>query len=186
MKDKNLIRFYKKIEQFEFETTSYIQEIKKLVSEAQHNNNVKIISYFTYSTNISHCKDKENLLIGTFHLQNIGNTVCTKPYICIKLKSDVPFHFSGKYISKKSNTALQPKETWERINNQTDPTEFWLMPVGKEIIAPSEKISFPNFQVKWTPEKTYSGGVMGYSYAEEFKDGIPAINQIHINGQMKD
>jgi hypothetical protein len=181
MTRKNHLELKQKIIQINNETTSYLSEIKHLVSTIREKQKMNVISYFTYSLNISHSLEQESILIGTYHIHNLGNKLLSNPYICIKLSQDSPFSFSGKYLNKKTNLSMTP-DAWERLNDQTDKHEYWLKPINKKIIEPSEILSFPNFQVKWLPKEAYSGSIMGFIYCDEFKEGIPAINQIYVNG----
>lgn len=177
-----MVEFHEKIKQLEQETTSYLNEIRKLISEPQKSEDLKLISYFTYTTNISHEKEQDSLIIGTYHIFNIGTKTISNPYICLKLSPNSPFHFSGKYLNKKTNLSMKTTDAWERLNEQTVKDEYWLKPIGKETVDPSQIISFSNFQVKWLPKESYSGSIMGFTYCDEFKEGIPAINQINVSG----
>ncbi|MGM0876163.1 MAG: hypothetical protein ACQEWV_15680 [Bacillota bacterium] len=183
MVKNNMVKLQEKIKQLNQETTSYLTEIKKLIYLSTKNNDLMMLSYFTYTTNISHEQESESLIIGTYHIHNIGDKTITNPYICIKLSSNTPFHFFGKYVNKKTNLAMKTNDAWERLNEQTDKGEYWLKPIGIETIAPSQIISFSNFQVKWIPNGSYAGSIMGFTYCDEFKDGIPTINQINVSGK---
>ncbi|MCV9885438.1 hypothetical protein [Metabacillus halosaccharovorans] len=178
----NMVELQDKLKQLNKETTFYLNEIKKLISTSFNNNELKLISYFTYTMNISHEKESESLIIGTYHIQNIGDKTINSPYICLKLSPNSPFHFSGKYITKITNLAMKTNDAWERLNNQTDKEEFWLKPIGKKTIEPTQILSFSNFQAKWIPSESYIGSIMGFTYCDEFKEGIPAINQINVSG----
>lgn len=182
MDKNNRSEFRQKIRQLERETTAYLNEIKELISKDKQAQNMTVISYFTYSSSISHDSEKESLIIGTYHIHNLGNKPITNPYICIKLSPDSPFMFSGKYISKKTKIPLNAPDAWERMTEQTDKSEYWLRPIGIETIEPDQLLSFPNFQVKWLPKEPYSGSIRGFTYFDEQKEGISAINQINISG----
>ncbi|WP_026561688.1 hypothetical protein [Bacillus sp. J37] len=181
-KNKELIVLQEKIRKIEQQTSFYLKEIKNLLSSNPTGNELNIISYFTYTTNLSHDKDLEHMMIGTYHIHNLGKKTITNPYICLKLSSNSPFQFSGKYINKNSNLSMKLNDAWERLNNQSDKEEYWLKPLGEESLAPSQIISFPNFQVKWHSNKPYSGSITGFTYFDEKKEGIPSINQISVSG----
>ncbi|MFC0470030.1 hypothetical protein ACFFHM_05690 [Halalkalibacter kiskunsagensis] len=181
MTNKNVSELKQLILQLNNDTTSYLTEMKDLVSTIKQQQKLSIVSYFTYSFSISHQNDQDSLLIGTYHIQNLGNKLLSNPYICIKLSQDSPFTFSGKYVNKKSNLSITP-DTWERLNEQTDKHEYWLKPISKKVIEPSEILSFPNFQVKWLPKESYAGSIFGFTYCDEFQEGIHAVNQIYVNG----
>ncbi|HZH58226.1 MAG TPA: hypothetical protein VEY70_01320 [Metabacillus sp.] len=182
MEKNNMVEIKDKLKQLNKETTFYLNEIKKLLSTSFKKNELKLMSYFTYTMNISHEKESESLIIGTYHIQNIGDKTINNSYICLKLSTNSPFHFSGKYITKKTNLAMKTNDAWERLNEQTNKEEFWLKPIGKETIEPNQILSFSNFQAKWSPSGSYTGSIMGFTYCDEFKDGIPSINQINVSG----
>ncbi|MFA9556943.1 hypothetical protein ACERII_06555 [Evansella sp. AB-rgal1] len=171
----------KKIKQLNNETSSYLLEIKRLLQTRKQKYELKLISYFSFSLNFAHEKDQESLIIGTYHIHNLGSKLLSNPYICIKLGSDSPFSFSGKYINKASQS-IKTNNSWERINDQQNKFEYWLRPTDKKAIEPGEVISFSNFQLSWSYRESYSGSVLGFTYTDEMKDGLPAVNQIYING----
>ncbi|MGO4886875.1 hypothetical protein ACJ2A9_03875 [Anaerobacillus sp. MEB173] len=182
MKYDKLDFLKKKIKQLNQETASYLKEIKDLLPQINQTHEMNVISYFTYSFSISHEKEKDSLIIATYHLHNLGTTPITNPYICLKLAPESPFSLSGKYIHKNSNLSIRTPEAWQRINDQSNKDEYWLKPIGIQIVEPSQIISFSNFQLTWLPTKSYSGSVMGFSYCDEYGKGIPAINQINVSG----
>ncbi|KUP04484.1 hypothetical protein Q73_15240 [Bacillus coahuilensis m2-6] len=59
--------------------------------------------------------------------------------------------------------------------------QYWLQPSTNEI-KPGESLTFSSFQLKWKATQTYSGGIVGYVYSDEFPDGIKSFNAIHIQG----
>ncbi|WP_240468598.1 hypothetical protein [Gracilibacillus sp. YIM 98692] len=164
--------------------TSYLKEMKSLVTEIKASKKFQVISYFTYSLNISHEPGRENFCLGSYHIQNIGGEPLTNPYICIKVSSDSVFDFSGKYLYKNSRQTVRLTNAWERLNEPTDKEEFWLKPNDKRTLEPSETVTFPNFQIKWLPEASYSGSIQGFTYGDEITQGINALNQININGKV--
>ena len=87
-----------KITKLHQQTKSYLDEIKKMIAEPNNPDKVNIISYFTYSLNISHDPEQESLCLGSYHVHNIGNHPITNPYICIKIPEESPFYFSGRYV----------------------------------------------------------------------------------------
>jgi hypothetical protein len=185
MYKNNYDQLKQRVVQLNNETSFYLNEIKDRVSQMKQKQKMNMISYFTYSFRISYDKEQESLIIGTYHIHNIGNKLLTNPYICIKLSPDSPFTFSGKYVTKKTNLSMKTPGAWERINEQTDKDEYWLRPIGKQTLEPDQIISFPNFQIKWLPKESYSGSIMGFTYCDECKEGIPAVNQIYVNGTLK-
>ena len=183
MEKNSILEIQGKIKQIEQETTFYLNEIKKLISNTPQKSNLKLMSYFTYTTSISQKNESESIIIGTYHIHNIGNRPLNNPYICLKLSPNSPFLFSGKYVTKKTNFAMKTTDAWERLlNEQTNKEDYWLKPIDVKTIAPNQTLSFSNFQAKWIPNGSYAGSIMGFTYCDEFKDGIPAINQISISG----
>lgn len=183
MKKQQLLEVKEKLLRLNLQTSSYINEIKKLISEqVLLEKNTGLLSYFTYSLNISHHKDQESLLIGSYHIQNLSNQILTNLTICIQLSSESSFHFSGKYIHHSSKRPIQPQDAWQRINEQTNNSDFWLKPIEPSTIMPNEKIIFSNFQVKWLPTEAYAASILGFAYTDQYKEGIAAINPIYING----
>ncbi len=174
----------KKITKLHLQTTSYLHEIKKLIAEPDVPNKINIISYFTYSLNISHAPEQESLCLGSYHVHNIGSHPITNPYLCIKVPKESPFSFSGRYVYDNFKQSLKNASEWERTNEQTNTEEFWLRPLSKASIEPNETISFSNFQIKWSPTKSYAGSIMGFTYSDQLKDGVAVINPINLNGTI--
>ncbi|MBP2077989.1 hypothetical protein [Oceanobacillus polygoni] len=182
MKKMNEVR--QKIVEWQEMNTSYLNEIKSLLSDKKALKDFQVISYFTYSLNLLHKEGNENYCLGSFHIQNVGGRPLTNPYICIKVSSDSPFDFSGKYLYKDSKQKMRLANAWERINDPMDKQEYWLKPVEKNVLNPSETLSFSSFQMKWLPESSYAGSIMGFTYGDEAKDGINSLNQINISGTI--
>ncbi|MBM7573685.1 hypothetical protein [Aquibacillus albus] len=174
----------RKIADWQEMNASYLKEMKKLITEIKGPKDFQVISYFTYSLNIFHEQERENFCLGSYHIQNLGGKPLTNPYICIKVSSDSPFDFSGKYIYKESKQKVRLTNAWERINDPMDKQEFWLKPNDKLTLEPSETLSFSNFQVKWRPNSSYTGSILGFTYGDEINEGINALNQISINGTI--
>lgn len=174
-----------KISELQYQTKSYLNEIKKLVAELNDPAKLNIISYFTYSLNISHEPEPESLCLGSFHVRNMGSQAITNPYVCIKVSKESPFSFSGKYVYDNFKQSLKVADGWERTNEKTDKEEFWLKPLGKASIEPNETISFSNFQITWSPKESYAGSITAITYSDQLKDGIAAINPINLNGTVQ-
>ncbi|MFJ5792245.1 hypothetical protein ACIP9G_19470 [Lysinibacillus sp. NPDC093197] len=171
-----------KIKNLKEQTTFYVREIKKLVEEQNFQKNVSVISYFTTSLNISYDSEQESLCLGSYHIRNIGNQPITNPYLCIKLPEDSPFSFSGRYVYEHFSQNLKTAGSWERINDSSNNTEFWLKPIGETTIEPNETISFTNFQIKWSHNLSYAGTITGFTYCDELQDGVFVLNPINLNG----
>ncbi|MFD2046663.1 hypothetical protein ACFSTA_20605 [Ornithinibacillus salinisoli] len=182
---QNINDVRKKVAALQKMNASYVKQIKSLISDMDVSSSIPFISYFTYSLNISHEPERENFCIGSFHIHNLGNKPLVNPYICIKIDSESPFDFSGKYFYKDSKQKVRLNQAWERFNDPKDKHEFWLKPNEKHTLEPSETLTFSNFQVKWIPNSSYIGRINGFLYGDKINEGINALNQISINGNMK-
>lgn len=171
-----------KIDEIDLQTKKYLTAIKERLAQFPRLNEINLLSYFTYSLNISHDMDGENLCLGTFHIKNVGNQPITNPYICIKLPKESPFTFTGKYIYKHATKQIQSPGGWERLNDKENKEEFWLKPLEHQSIAPNETITFSDFQIKWQVTTTYGGTIQGYTYSDQNQDGIPILNPINLSG----
>ncbi len=173
-----------KITKLQHQTKSYLTEIKKIVEEFKEPDRMNLISYFTYSLNISHDPEQESLCLGSYHVHNLGNQPITNPSVCIKVSKDSPFAFSGRYVYDNFKQSLKVADGWVRTNEKTNKEEFWLKPIGKASIEPNETISFSNFQITWSPKESYAGSILGFTYSDQMPDGIDVINPINLNGTV--
>ncbi|KAA0941661.1 hypothetical protein FQ087_21145 [Sporosarcina sp. ANT_H38] len=173
-----------KIKKLQHQTESYLSEIKKMVGELNEPARTNIISYFTYSLNISHDPEQESLCVGSYHIHNLGNQPITNPSVCIKVSKESSFSFSGRYVYADFKQSLKVADGWLRTNEKTNKEEFWLKPLGKASIEPNETISFSNFQITWSPKESYAGSILGYTYSDQLEDGIAVINPINLNGTV--
>ena len=171
-----------KINELKKQTDFYVHEIKQMVGKLIIPDSVNVMSYFTSSFNISNNPDEENLFLGSYHILNVGNQPITNPYLCIKLPEDSPFSFSGKYVYEHFAPKLKGNSSWERIKDQSSKVEFWLRPIGKTTLEPNETLSFPNFQIKWGHNLSYSGSIIGFTYCDQLEDGVVVLNPINLNG----
>ncbi|WP_121639001.1 hypothetical protein [Virgibacillus sp. Bac330] len=163
----------------------YLKELKTVAKEVQKKH-IHIVSYFTYSVNLNHQPDGENLIIGSYHITNLGFKPLHHPYICIKLNDEDQFDFSGKYFYEQTQQKMKLANAWLRFNEASDQQEFWLKPSKQQILYPQETLTFPNFQLKWMPNRSYSGSVTGFSYGDEIEEGVHAFNQISVSGKVEE
>ncbi|MDX8046611.1 hypothetical protein SH601_11520 [Gracilibacillus sp. S3-1-1] len=184
MKEQNDLS--QKLKDWQEEQKSYIEEIKELVQQLTMPEKIQIICYFTYSLQLNHEINLDNYVIGSFHVQNVGTKPLTNPHIGLTISSNTEFQFSGKYLYPNAKQTLRPSNAWERINDRSDKKEFWLKPIQQDRVNPGETLVFSNFQIKWTPTSTYSGIVRGFTYGNELPNGLHAVNQISVNGSIKD
>lgn len=175
-----------KILQLQEMNRKYLAEISSIIQEKAHSSELQIVSYFSYSLSIAHEKDKENFCLGSFHIYNLSRKPFKNPYICLKLSASSPFEFSGKYLYKGSKQNMKFSNSWERFNDPDDKEEFWLRPQQVQQIEPFERLTFSDFQIKWSPKNAYSSSVLGYTYGDGLEDGIASLNHININGQMNE
>ncbi|MBO0589150.1 hypothetical protein [Sporosarcina sp. E16_8] len=174
-----------KLTKLQHQTKTYLSEIKKMVDELNEPAKMIIVSYFTYSLNVSHDPEQESLCLGSYHIHNLGNQPITNPSVCIKVSQESPFSFSGRYVYADFKQSLKVADGWERTNEKTNKEEFWLRPLGKSSVEPNETISFSNFQITWSPKESYAGSIMGTTYSDQMKDGIAVINPINLNGTVR-
>jgi hypothetical protein len=174
-----------KIAKLQHQTKSYLTEIKKLVDELHAPARMNLVSYFTYSLNISHDLEQESLCLGSYHVHNMGSQAITNPTVCIKVSKESPFSFSGRYVYENFKQSLKVTDGWVRTNEKTNKEEFWLKPLGKASIEPNETISFSNFQITWSPKDSYAGSILGFTYSDQMQDGIAVINPINLNGTVQ-
>ena len=172
------------IEKLNHQTNSYLYELKTVINELNKSNGMNIISYFTYSLNISHNTEQESICLGSYHIHNLGSKAITNPYLCISIPKESPFTFSGQYVYGHLRQSMKSTGEWERINDKKSKEEFWLKPLTKEEIEPNETLSFSNFQIKWAHTESYAGSITAITYSDQLKDGIAVINPININGTI--
>lgn len=172
-----------KLMEWKKKNKEYMDEIKKRISQLKkQTRGVRVISFFTYSTHFFYDSSSESMILGSYHVRNLGDQPFIRPYICLKISPESPFHFSGKYVYKESIQKMKMSGAWERLNEATDKEEYWLRPAGKDSIEPGETLTFSNFQLKWTPEQKYAGSMMGFTYGKEETSGIAALNNINVSG----
>jgi hypothetical protein len=184
MSNRNMKDLQRIMQEYKDQTTSYLSEIKELVADRQPPKKMQFYSYFTYSTNFSHDNAMESLLIGSYHILNIGTVPITSPYICIKMSEGSPFAFSGKFIKDRTKLKRSMPGGWELLKESESKDEYWMKPLEQEQIQPGESLSFSNFQLKWQKEENYIGGLNGFFYCDENKEGTPSLNQIHLSGSF--
>ena len=170
-----------KLNALQNQTQTYFHEIKELIEKLPNSNNTKVISYFTSTFNISHQLDQESLCLGSYHIYNIGNEPLLNPSICITLPESSPFSFSGRYVHEQLQQRLKGPNEWLRFSKTPNKNEYWLKPISKTSIEPNEIISFTNFQIRWSPNKSYAGSITGFTYCDQFQDGIAVVNPINLS-----
>lgn len=169
-----LAHFEKDLEKSQEKTRAILKENDRPM---QQNNPY---CYFKQSVILNYQENASHLIIGSFYVENISNTTINSPTILIKIDSKTEFNFSGKYKSAK-----QGKQNytflWERLElSHFDPmSHYHFKPTQTNLLVPNEQLVFPNFQIK-VPNNA-SIMIDGFTYFEEKKEGIPAINSINIS-----
>lgn len=171
-----------KYEEWKQMNSKYIREISRIVEDINSPNKLQIISYFTYSLNISHTAEFDSFCIASFHIRNVGTVPINNPFICIRIDTENDFDFSGKYVYQDSLQKKNMSQAWERINDSKEKHEYWLRPNELQSLEAGSTISFPNFQLKWKFDLSYSFRVSGFVYGDELKEGLNSLNDIHIRG----
>ncbi|MGP4072098.1 hypothetical protein ACTWQB_06050 [Piscibacillus sp. B03] len=152
----------------------------QLKSLLKANSNPSIISYFAYSINYSH-QGSNNLIIGHFIIHNLGTKELKNPYLCLQLPESGVFQLTGKIVSTKQKQKVQVG-AWERFTEEGPSTTYWLRPVNQNKLAPGDKVTFSNFQIKWQSAEPYKGAILAYVYTDDMPDGLPALNSISVSG----
>lgn len=170
-----------KIHILQMQTKAYLREIKEQIDQLPKSKKIHVISYFTTSFNISHSPEQESLCLCSYHIHNIGNESLHNPSISIILPEDSPFSFSGRYVREEFSQSFKGPNEWIRLPNSTNKKEFLLKPLSKTELKPNEILSFSNFQIKWSPNESYSGSITGFTYCDQLQDGIAVVNPIHLS-----
>ncbi len=185
MKMEKIRTIQKKLRDLQEINDAYLKELKTVAKEVQKKH-IQIVSFFTYSVNLNHQPDGENLIIGSYHITNLGFKPLHHPYICIKLNAEGQFDFSGKYFYEQTQQKMKLANAWLRFNEASDQQEFWLKPSKQQILYPQETLTFQNFQLKWVPNMSYSCSVKGFTYGDEVEEGMHAVNQISVSGKVEE
>lgn len=172
-----------KLTRFHESTKGHLLELREMLSTRL--NRSDCISYFTYALQLSHDASQESYCLGSFHIYNTGTVPLTAPRIRFTLSEGSLFSFHGKFVSNATTLSSKLANGWQRVNESSDKLLFDLQPIGNEVIGPGETLSFTNFQLIWSPSKTYAGGMTAIFFSEQFPDGTPALNSIDINGSMR-
>ncbi|MGN7407724.1 hypothetical protein [Sporosarcina sp. SAFN-010] len=172
-----------KLQELRKSTQEHILELKDAIANlTEHKTNH--ISFFTYSSNIAHHLQSDNMCLASYHIKNIGNNPIKNPEIILKISEGCPFSFHGKYINPGSRIPSKLKNGWIRLNDPSALHEFHLKPSEDTIIFPGEMLTFSSFQITWKPSEEYSGSITGYTYTDQRTDGVAALNAINISGTL--
>lgn len=172
-----------KLKELRKSTRDHILDLKETIVKLKEQK-TNYISYFTYSSNIAHHLQSDNMCLASYHIKNIGDNPIKNPEIILKLSEACPFSFHGKYINSGSRIPSKLKNGWIRLNDTATSQEFHLKPVEDTVILPGEMLTFSSFQITWKPSEEYSGSITGYTYSSDMTDGIAALNSINISGTI--
>ena len=172
-----------KLQQFRLSTKEYIHELKESLVHLTEQQTA-YISFFTYSFNIAHHLQTDNICLASYHIQNIGDHPITNPEIVLTLSDECPFSFHGKYMNAGSNFPSKLKDGWVRLNDPANVKEYRLKTAEGTDLLPGGTLTFPAFQIIWKPSADYSGSVTGITYSDQVNEGIASLNAIHITGTL--
>ncbi len=173
-----------KLKELNLDTETYLNEVKNLLlKKVTPVHQLMIISYFTYSLNLSNREDEENILLGNFVIKNLGNIPINNPFILLKMNHSSSFEFSGKVITQQSKKPHNTSGIWERVSpgEENSEDDYWLRPLDTLILNPKDTVIFPNFQIKWFGNEAYKFSIAGFTYADEMNEGSNALNHINLS-----
>lgn len=159
-------------------------KIKENYEELLHKTNLledMCIAYFTHSISISTYNEDDHMVIGHFHIMNIGNTTIHQPLVFLRINCDDDFKFSGKFASGEGqvNSAIHE---WEKIKLEEDTKgEYCFKPLKLKDIPPKGKLVFPDFQIRFSTSNMSSLSVQGFVYFNESQETINALNMVNIS-----
>lgn len=145
----------------------------------------KVLAYFDYSIILG--DQKETIIRGNFHLENVGREVLTTPSVCFRFYPIDASTLKGKIISidqaerSSDGSALQwvyMDDEWGE--NAKERGEIWIRPYQSRSVNPGEKLTLEDFQIpikKHFEEKVIIEGFV-YFQQNEYKE--KAANQILI------
>lgn len=178
------------------EVYSHIEEIRNVCNQIKnthkenihrieeillkHNSSSKsCLAYFTNSISIAPRSNEETIIIGKFHIVNLGHAAIHKPVLLFTIKSDSDIKFSGKFASEGKGSLGMFE--WERVKTKGDAKkEYCFKSLKFEELPPGEKMEFPDFQLKFVHRSKTAVSMEGFLYYEENPEGIKSLNSIHI------
>ncbi|SDM91017.1 hypothetical protein [Sediminibacillus halophilus] len=177
--------FKEKLTAWNQQTAAYLNQIGQLIEEKQNRTLPlpRLTGYFTSSLHAAHHKKRENILFGDFHIKNTGSQPVRDLSICLRIRTTVPYDFSGKYHLPNSNASSRKLSEWERVEQESE-EDYWFKRMGEGELLPGETVTFSNFQLKWKADDHYTMVVEGFVYCNLDTDGINALNQLNISGEI--
>ncbi|UJW58365.1 hypothetical protein HXZ66_13565 [Bacillus sp. A116_S68] len=187
MSRKDRADLFSQLEEIQKKKDVAYLEIKKLININKQTFSVPtIISYFTYSINITHNPTSDTILLGAFHIINLSSKPLLQPIICLKVTTDVPYQLSGKYVNETAPQRMKQSSNWLLLGKSSNTDDYWFKYQRNEPIEPGEKLEFSHFQIDWAAKNSYSLSVYGYVYKDDISDGMESSNTININGESTD
>lgn len=184
MKKKQRSDIKDKLNQINKETTTYLNEIKQLISAKSHSKKPSIIGYFTHSTNVTNKAFEPNIILGNLKVLNIGQTTINNLVICLNMNFSSDYDFSGKYILENEKSPVISAPVFWALMEQKDHV-YWFKLLKEEPLNPGESVTFSDFNIRWQPKESYTSAVRGFIYCEEIQEGISVINPISLSGTIE-
>lgn len=172
-----------KLNHWDKQLSAYIEKIKEEISNNTESKAVEQVhGYFTSSINVRSEEEGDNCVIGSFYVKNLSPKTLKQLSICLIMKADISYKFSGKYattsmINQKKSVPFQ----WEQVEVPEEKEGvYWFRLSNEEGLGSFSKVSFPDFMITWDNQMPCSLNINGFVYSEENPDGIPADNSIHL------
>lgn len=144
----------------------------------------RALAFFDYSIILG--EQKETIIRGNFHLENVGREALSTPFVCFRFYPIDASSLKGKIISidqaeRNDDSTLQwvyMDDEWGE--NAKERGEVWVRPYQNGNLNPGEKLTLEDFQIpikKHFEEKII---VEGFVYFQQSEYKEKAANQILI------
>lgn len=161
--------------------------VRKVFSENEEGQKTdkKVLAYFDYSIVIN--TEKESIIRGNFHIENIGGKPLGTPFVCFRFYPIDASTLKGKIISIEK--AQQGEESrlprWVYMDGEWGQTakergEIWVRPYGEIALKTSEKLTLPDFQIPVRQHFDEKVIVEGFVYFQKSQYKEKSSNQILI------
>lgn len=161
--------------------------VRKVFSEKREHRATegKVLPYFDYSIVIN--EEKESIIRGNFHIENIGDRPLGTPFVCFRFYPLDASTLKGKIISiEKAEQAGASEQTrWVYMDSDWGKTakergEIWVRPYGELQLKPEGKLTLPDFQIPVKKHFDDKVIVEGFVYFQRSQYKEKAVNQILI------
>lgn len=168
------------------QNTTPVQKVYSEVDESKKTDK-KGIAYFDYSIILD--QQKETIIRGNFHIENVGRMRLSTPYVCFRFYPLDASTLKGKIISleqaERSGDGGSDDAKWVYVDDDwgekaKERGEIWTRPYGEIQLLPDDKTVLPDFQIpvkKHFDEKVI---VEGFVYFQDERYKLKASNQILI------